>query len=656
MKYRPEIDGLRAVAVVAVILFHAGFVPFSGGFVGVDVFFVISGYLITSLIYEEISAGNFSLARFYERRARRILPALYLICLACVPFAYFWMFPSDLQDFSESLIAVNLFVSNVLFWLESGYFDTAAELKPLLHTWSLAIEEQFYIFFPLLLLLLRALSRRFIFVFICAMSLGSLAIAEYGSHYYPGATFYLVPSRSWELGVGALLSIAIGSNRAVGGIVQRTGSLFGLTLICYAIFAFDSATRFPSLWALIPVIGTALVILYASGDEIVGRILSWKPIVGVGLVSYSAYLWHQPLFAFARIYSLDEVSITQYWALIATTFAMAFLSWKYVESPFRNRRVMTVRKMIVCLIPAMIGIGAFGTLGYFENGFPKRAMLVLSKKYEFDNKSLQKNSWNILISISEDPKYEVENNKFDRTRWFNMKDSRIRMLVVGNSHSKDMFNDLFYSKYAQEKFQIARYGAQIRYAFNAGSQLFDTPNYKDAQIVMLVSKYGDEDVDAVPEAIRTLIRDKKKPILVKNIFEFKEANGKTLSDVIIRRLASSYDLGTNGPVVSRIINERHFDAYENFETENTSLRLLNERIEGIGQDFSSLVLDRMDYICSATDKLCYAINDEYQKYLYDYGHHTLEGASFFGSRIDSTKWLEQIVESYSFDSLSHTLR
>jgi peptidoglycan/LPS O-acetylase OafA/YrhL len=199
MKYRAEIDGLRALAVLPVILFHAGFEWFSGGFVGVDVFFVISGYLITTIIISEMADGKFSIINFYERRARRILPALFFVMAACLPFAWFWLAPTHLKNFGQSLAAVSTFSSNILFWWESGYFDTAAELKPLLHTWSLAVEEQFYLLFPLLLMITWRLGVRWILTLLALLFLCSLALAHWGAYNYPTASFYMLPTRGWEL-------------------------------------------------------------------------------------------------------------------------------------------------------------------------------------------------------------------------------------------------------------------------------------------------------------------------------------------------------------------------------------------------------------------------------------------------------------------------
>ena len=335
MKYRREIDGLRSVAVIPVILFHAGFEIFSGGYVGVDVFFVISGYLITCILIDELERGDFSIIKFYERRARRILPALFVVMLACLPFANMWMMmPSQLKDFAQSVVAVVFFSSNVLFWREDGYFAADAELKPLLHTWSLAVEEQYYLIFPVFLLLMWRFGRSRVFWSVFGVAALSFLLSEWGWRNRPSANFYLAPTRAWELLAGsicALLSV---------GRVQRSSntlSAAGLLMILFAVFHYDASTPFPSFYALPVVVGTALVILFGTAGTWVSWLLSKAPFVGVGLISYSAYLWQQPLFAFARLHSMTKPTPLLMAVLTVTAMLLAWATWRYVEQPFRKQ-------------------------------------------------------------------------------------------------------------------------------------------------------------------------------------------------------------------------------------------------------------------------------------------------------------------------------
>ncbi|MDN3554854.1 acyltransferase family protein [Halomonas maura] len=365
-------DGLRAIAVIPVILFHAGFSLFSGGFVGVDVFFVISGYLITSLLLHDLENGSFSIARFYERRARRILPALVVVLLACLPLAWKWMTPAQLQDFSQGLVAISLFASNILFWIKTSYFSPSSEENPLLHTWSLAVEEQFYIVFPLLLLFLWRHANRHMFAVIIVISITSLMAAEWGWRQAPSANFFLLPTRAWELGAGASCAFLLYRRPATG---NASLSALGLGLILYAVLCFDESVPFPSLHALVPVVGTVLVTLFAAPSTPTGRLLSMKWLVGIGLISFSAYLWHQPLFAFARLRSAATPSWELMGLLSLVALGLAYLTWRYVEQPCRRKPVpLLVSRRAVFSASAMAGamLLSLGLYGHVAEGLPSR--------------------------------------------------------------------------------------------------------------------------------------------------------------------------------------------------------------------------------------------------------------------------------------------
>jgi peptidoglycan/LPS O-acetylase OafA/YrhL len=330
VRYRPEIDGLRAIAVAAVVLFHAGLAPLSGGYVGVDVFFVISGYLIAGLIAEDLAQGRFSLLDFYERRARRLLPALFLVLLLTLPIAWVALLPGAWEDFLRSVIATVFFASNLLFWSQAGYFDTAAGEKPLLHTWSLAVEEQFYLAFPLILLALWRLGPRR-----TVAALGGLALVSFAAMSGPWAAeakFYLSPFRAWEFLAGAMCALA--PLRARLPLAPA-----GLVLIAGAALLCDAGTPFPSAFTLLPVCGAVLVVLAPPGDP-GSRLLAWKPLVGLGLISYPVYLWHVPLFVFARMSGAPPAAMP---ALVALSVALGWATWVYVETPFRQRRRLARR-------------------------------------------------------------------------------------------------------------------------------------------------------------------------------------------------------------------------------------------------------------------------------------------------------------------------
>jgi peptidoglycan/LPS O-acetylase OafA/YrhL len=373
MKYRSEIDGLRALAVLPVILFHAGFEWFSGGFVGVDVFFVISGYLITTIIISEMDEGNFSIVNFYERRARRILPALFFVMIACLPFAWLWLTPTDLKGFGQSLVGASTFSSNILFWLQSGYFDTGAEFKPLLHTWSLALEEQYYILFPIFLLLTWRLGIKWILILLSIIFIISLGVAQWGAYNRPSPTFFLLPTRGWELLVGVFAAFYLKYNTQLKSqVLNQVLSIVGFSMIIYSIIAFDETTPFPSLYALIPTIGTGLLIFCAVPNTVVHNLLSLKPIVGMGLISYSAYLWHQPLLAFARHRFLGETSDFLLISLCFFSLVMAWFSWRFVEKPFRNKQLFLRKHIFLLSLLGIVCFGAIGILLHVNKGFSGR--------------------------------------------------------------------------------------------------------------------------------------------------------------------------------------------------------------------------------------------------------------------------------------------
>lgn len=374
--YQPEIDGLRALAVLAVIFFHAGFTVFSGGFVGVDVFFVISGYLITSLILTEKHIGHFSLLSFYERRARRILPALFFMMLVCLPMAWFVLLPDQLIDFSKSLQAVPVFISNIFFWKNTGYFSANTLEKPLIHTWSLGIEEQYYLLFPLFIMVFWKLGHRKLGLAIAILLVLSLGVSDFLVRHHPASGFYLIPPRAWELLTGSVLAFIPFKNSPLRDNTafkyNQILSSIGFALVLLPMLFFNSNTPFPGVYALIPVIGTALIIAFSVPKTFVYQGLSHPYMVKIGLISYSAYLWHQPLFSFTRIYFLEPPSASIWILCIGITLLLAVFSWKFIEQPFRNKHYLSRQQILVGSLFAILFFLSVGWAGMAAQGFPQR--------------------------------------------------------------------------------------------------------------------------------------------------------------------------------------------------------------------------------------------------------------------------------------------
>jgi peptidoglycan/LPS O-acetylase OafA/YrhL len=340
LHYRPEIDGLRALAVLPILFFHAGFKKFEGGYVGVDIFFVISGYLITTIIMRQLQEGGFSFFEFYERRARRLLPALFFVLLISSGYAWIWLLPNDLRDFSNSVWAVLLFASNFFFWKDSGYFSIVAEFRPLIHTWSLAVEEQYYLIFPILLVVLAHKKRQFVVFALTAIAIASLFFAQWATTNAPSVGFFLLPSRIWEFILGSLTAYYLANHKHPISVASKTrhelASLIGVGCIAYALFFFKKELAYPSLWTLIPTIGTSLLLIFATQGTYCGRVLALEPIRTIGLMSYSVYLWHQPLFAFARLRQVDDLSLGVTWALITLSIVLGYFTQRVIEPVWRT--------------------------------------------------------------------------------------------------------------------------------------------------------------------------------------------------------------------------------------------------------------------------------------------------------------------------------
>jgi peptidoglycan/LPS O-acetylase OafA/YrhL len=466
MQYRREIDGLRALAVMPVILFHAGFETFSGGFVGVDVFFVISGFLITSIILADLADESFSFAKFYEKRARRILPMLAVVAMTTMPFAWWWQTPPHTLEFTKSLSYVATFSSNLFFYDVSGYFDSASELKPMLHTWSLAVEEQYYLIFPAVVWVVWKKWRRAVGYLLVVTLLISLVWSEYQVRHDPTYAFFMLHTRIWEMLAGALTAwcIFLQQQNLMPTWFMRilrpvhaykpVLTLLGLALIVGAVFGFSADTATPGLAALVPVVGAVLVIACAVQGSLATRLLSSRALVGIGLISYSAYLWHQPIFALARHATQSHISAPLALVLICLTLMLAAFSWKYVEQPFRSGTLVTRRlfwSLVTVMLLVMLVLGHAGrkTQGFetlynnYRLSGSEREIYQFIKQHtseKFNESDVDNGECNFRVS-NLDPSVEAR-----LAACAKLHGSAI--VVLGDSHAINIYNALYRAKHA----------------------------------------------------------------------------------------------------------------------------------------------------------------------------------------------------------------
>ena len=465
INYRPEIDGLRAIAVISVILYHAKITLFSqnvldGGFLGVDIFFVISGYLISSIILKEkTNTGTFSFTNFYQRRARRILPALFFVMILSYPMAWFYLLPGSFIDFSRSILSSLIFSSNFYFWVEAQeYAATSSLLKPFLHTWSLSVEEQFYIVFPIFLLLIYKFFKKYILLIFILFFLISITFAQFGSVTNPSFNFYMLTSRMWELLAGSILAFSeIKFGRNNKRIHSQIFNPIGILLIFYSFIFFNDQMNLPSIKSLVPVLGTMLLIWFSQKNELITKLLSTKYFVGVGLISYSLYLFHFPIMAFGRVNNPTPPELDKLiWVLL--TIILSIISYFIIEKPFRNKNILSNKILIISLTVIFFLIAFFNFYTIRSKGFSENLAWVLHKEF-----------------VNIEPKFKLKNEegqschniiKIENSCNFNKK-GKSKVFLVGDSHFASFMYEL--------KEKVVKKNYQFNARTNAGCMYL--PNF-----------------------------------------------------------------------------------------------------------------------------------------------------------------------------------
>ena len=659
MKYRPEIQGLRGMAVVPAVLYHAGVEGFDGGIAGLDVFFVISGYLITRIIITELGEGRFSLTQFFERRARRVLPALFVVMAACLPFVWFWLPAAEIERFGLGLLSVSLFVSNMYFWFSNtGYFTIGAELSPLIHLWSLSAEEQYYIIYPVFLTLAWGLGTKRILLILALVFVIGLGLAVWGTQSdnatVVNGAYYLLPTRGWALMVGAFVAFYLHyKTHSNSHAVNQVVSSLGLAMIIFSFVYFDRQTPIPSLYTLIPTVGAAFIILSAVPTTIVYRLLSIKFLVSIGLVSYSAYLLHQPMLALARFRVLGDPSYFVVLPICLVSFLLAWVSWKYVETPFRNPRHFTRKGIFLMSATAILTFGGIGLTLALNKGFPAYNDSAITEglsqigieNYEPNFRTLQIESWAVLRDLHT-PHYTVTNNPSDRRNNFDLSSDKTRLLIVGNSHSKDMFNIFYHSDVLSEQFNVARYGVQLR---DIDASFFTSDAYKFSQAIMISTKLREGDLDRLYDVSNRIVNDSKQLVIVEEAVFFDMSGTYTVADVTIsKELKKQQQTGLpiQANEIIHIVNSAYTDLYKQRISSESYLehkQQYDRVISKIISDHPQVThLKSMDYICP--DNQCHGVTPAGRKTYLDRIHLSVSGAIFFGEELLKTKFYTDLID------------
>ena len=625
LKYRPEIDSLRAISVLGVIIYHSkiyffGELFFQGGYYGVDIFFVISGYLITSIIFEDLSKNNFSLKKFYIKRCRRIFPALIFTILISLLLSWYSLMPVSFIEYAKSVIYSLTFISNYYFYFSGlEYGAVSGLLKPLLHTWSLAIEEQFYIIFPLLFIFGFKRLRKNLIFYLGIISLVSFIIAIYFSNFAPNFNFYFIGSRAWELLIGSLLFLlSQKSDLQIKPIYSNLSTFLGLLLI-FISFQFNYDTNpTPNLNTLLPLIGASIIIFTFKKEGFFNLLFINKFALKIGLISYSLYLLHYPIFAFARANRLADSNI-DYLIVALVIFILSYISYRFIEKPFRNFDFIKDKSLLKILVGfitflCFLSLLVIGNKG-FENRYPSLSNFSLD--YEKYRKELRVLKYELGV-----PPFKDESKK--------------NFLIMGNSHGRDLFNilKLNESLFLDYEFSIIDTKVSCLKFINQNKLCDITLSklqkdiFEKSNIILISSKYDDEDLLELKGIVQNLSNNDKKIILASSRPEFYfSSNNLTIIDEFFLEK-------------SRLPNDdEKLDLKKKyFLSINPKLKKENTLLEKIAKDNQIDFINTKELICSDQKKACEFLTHSNSKIMFDNSHFTVEGAKYLGTKIKELKW------------------
>ena len=606
LPYRYDIDGLRALAVLAVVAYHIIPWIFPGGFVGVDVFFVISGYLITRNIWKELESDHFSFLNFYAKRIRRLFPALMVVLLFCALLVTLFGLPDETHLFGLSAISSTLYVSNHYFLSLNSYFDSSLEANPLLHTWSLSVEEQFYIVFPFFIFLLFKRARKKTTQIIIGVLIASLVFSEVMTNANQPAAFFLAPSRFWQFLAGALLALNPSKKLLPRPVMELIGWV-GLGLIVISILTFSEYTPFPGLYAIVPTLGT-VGLLYAgqSSGLLLASMLKNRIARFFGNISYSLYLWHWPLIVFYKLELSPEPSTMERYALVAVSIMMGYLSWQFIEQPFRKFSVSRYRQRIyyygaaASVVLVFIGIWFVTTDGIKSRYSSDQLVFVDYLEYDAD------------ASFRTDTCFLTSNvngaEAFDEENCLEVDNGRPNILLIGDSHAAQYFA-AFEKVIPQATFsQVTASGCRPLINYKGASRCTDLMRkafeeyieYEKFDAIVLAGRWQRNDLNALPETIQYLNNRTENVIVLGPVIEYRQALPRILAK--------------NGPDEEILKSARRY----------AGVKTIDERVQHILAPLDVQYYSILEIMCPENE--CIIQTSDGMPIQFDASHLTLQGA------------------------------
>ena len=636
------IQSLRAIAVIGVILCHYQFSIFKGGYLGVDIFFAISGYVIAKMIIKELDNKRFSLKNFYYRRFRRIAPAFLFVTFTSIIAAWFILYPSQLVEFSKSTIANIIFISNFFFWsVGTEYGAESNILKPLLHTWSLSVEAQFYFFISVFFLFFLKLNTKQIIAISLSLLILNIIFANEVNKIYSKFNFFFTISRAWEFFFGCIL--AIYETRIKTNIVFKKIYLEIITALCFVTIIIsyiylEYELEHPSFKTLIVIIPT-LVLIYLNNTELtILKILNNKALLFIGAISYSMYLWHYPIISFYTNLSLNLEYFSFF--LILILLLISSLSYFYIEQPFRSNKITSTKVYLIFSLSFLILIVSFSILVLINEGFKKRFKLLNSAfgSNEFDNAILKYESYSeyddYIDSFDGYSSKDIFKFQYEKETFSN-NNERQKILIIGNSHSLATWNSFYLNKKLFDNLEFARVLEEIhRFATNEKvvNQLINSPNFKKSNILLISSSYRlekDKNINYLEglKKLNEISKIKNKKLIVTIPFRFEFEKGEIPADYLLKKN------------INFEFSVKNLDTFNNFCYFKKISPFKNALLE-FGDKFNIKILDKAEFICDDEKKKCYCFDNDGLKTFHDAGHQTLSGAVFFGKKIKEINWLE----------------